>query len=406
MYLRTFLMVLMVGSNVVSGPAFAGSKALPKDLIKYVYDARKFGVTDNQILDAAVSVGWPAAIVADAIAYVAVPTTLPPSSAATTQTLGGSDNGPVEATMPATATKTPVATATPSVPVSRNSATLPKGLIQYVYDSKKFGVKDDQILDGAVRAGWPPARVADAIAYVWPGIPIKHPTSSAPPTQPPASSNSGPAAMPATTVGSPTTTTAAATKTPVTTPKPPAPVSGDSESHPDSILGSGVPYDYRIGAGDVLHISVWKEPDASDPSVVVRPDGKITVPLLKEVDVSGLTPTEVEKVIATGLGKVLKEVSESDVTVVVTGIQSKKIYAIGAVKREGPIPYTYRMSIMQAISEAGGLTDYAKRKKIYVFRSDNGRDVKIPFDYDQVLKGENMELNVALLPGDTLVVPH
>jgi polysaccharide export outer membrane protein len=180
----------------------------------------------------------------------------------------------------------------------------------------------------------------------------------------------------------------------------------DAKSYLDSVVKSGVPYDYRIGAGDVLHISVWKEPDASDPSVVVRPDGKITVPLLKEVEVAGLTPTEVEKVIATGLGKVLKEVSESDVTVVVTGIQSKKIYAIGAVKKEGPIAYTYRMSIMQAISEAGGLTDYAKRKKIYVLRSENGRDVKLPFDYDQVLKGEKMELNMALLPGDTLVVPH
>jgi polysaccharide export outer membrane protein len=284
------------------------------------------------------------------------------------------------------------------------SKSLPKGLIQYVYDAKKFGVKDSQILDGAVRAGWPAAIVAEAIADVGPGTPgTTRPKSSAASTQPLATSNSTPVAATtaATAVGSSPTTTADATKTPVATVTPP-----DSESHPDSIVRSGVPYDYRIGAGDVLHISVWKEPDASDPSVVVRPDGKITVPLLKEVEVSGLTPTEVEKVIATGLGKVLKEVSESDVTVVVTGIQSKKIYAIGALKKEGPIPYTYRMSVMQAISEAGGLTDYAKRKKIYVLRSDNGRDVKLPFDYDQVLKGQNMELNIALLPGDTLVVPH
>ena len=79
---------------------------------------------------------------------------------------------------------------------------------------------------------------------------------------------------------------------------------------------------------------------------------------------------------------------------------------IGAVKKEGPIPYTYRMTIMQAISEAGGLTDYAKRKKIYVLRTENGKEFRLPFDYDAVLRGEHMELNIPLLPNDTLVVPH
>jgi polysaccharide export outer membrane protein len=68
--------------------------------------------------------------------------------------------------------------------------------------------------------------------------------------------------------------------------------------------------------------------------------------------------------------------------------------------------FTYRMTVMQAISEAGGLTDYAKRKKIYVLRDENGRQFKLPFNYDAVLKGEHMELNILLMPGDTLVVPH
>lgn len=163
-----------------------------------------------------------------------------------------------------------------------------------------------------------------------------------------------------------------------------------------------VPYNYQIGAGDVLQISVWKEPEAS-ANVVVRPDGMITLPLLKEVMVAGLTPTQVEKVITEGLSKTI---TEPDVTVIVGGINSKKIYAIGALKKEGPIAYTYRMSIMQAISEAGGLTDYAKRKKIYVLRDENGTQRKLTFDYDAALKGERMELNIALLPGDTLVVPH
>ena len=158
----------------------------------------------------------------------------------------------------------------------------------------------------------------------------------------------------------------------------------------------------RSGAGDVLQISVWKEPEASS-SVIVRPDGKISMALLKEVQVAGLTPTQVEKLITAGLSKTI---ADPDVTVIVSGINSKKIYAIGGVKKEGPIAYTYRMSVMQAISEAGGLTDYAKRKKIYVLRNENGTQRKLSFDYDAALKGERMELNIPLLPGDTLVVPH
>jgi polysaccharide biosynthesis/export protein len=79
---------------------------------------------------------------------------------------------------------------------------------------------------------------------------------------------------------------------------------------------------------------------------------------------------------------------------------------IGAVKKEGPIQYTYRMTVMQALSEAGGLTEYAKRKKIYVLRTENGKEYRLPFDYDAVLKGERMDSNIPLLPNDTLVVPH
>ena len=178
------------------------------------------------------------------------------------------------------------------------------------------------------------------------------------------------------------------------------PSNSTSSSHPN--VSQGVPYDYQIGAGDQLRIEVWKEPDASS-SVVVRPDGKISMPLLKEVQVVGLTPTQAEKVITQGLSKTI---TDPDVTVIVSGLNSKKIYAIGGVKKEGPIPYTYRMSIMQAISEAGGLTDYAKRKKIYVLRTENGVETKLQFNYDAALKGEHMEQNVAMLPGDTLVVPH
>jgi polysaccharide export outer membrane protein len=180
----------------------------------------------------------------------------------------------------------------------------------------------------------------------------------------------------------------------------PASASIDLRSRPNTL---GLLDDYHIGAGDVLQISVWKEPDASVPSAVVRPDGKIAMPLLKDVPVVGLTPTETEKLIAERLAKYIPD---ANVTVVVSGINSKKIYILGAVKKEGPIAYTYPMTIMQALSEAGGITDYAKRKKIYVLRTENGKKLQLPFDYDAVLRGDRMELNVPLLPNDTLVVPH
>ena len=163
------------------------------------------------------------------------------------------------------------------------------------------------------------------------------------------------------------------------------------------------PEDYRIGAGDVLQINVWDEPKASVSSAVVRPDGRIGMPLIKEVEVLGLTPKQAERRITARLTAMIPS---ADVTVVVSSINSKKIYAIGAVKKEGPIAYTYRMTVLQALSEAGGLNDYAKHKKIYVLRTDNGKEFRLPFDYDAVLKGQRTELNVTLMPNDVIVVPR
>ncbi len=176
-----------------------------------------------------------------------------------------------------------------------------------------------------------------------------------------------------------------------------------SVSSSEATKNRGVPDDYQIGAGDVLQISVWKEPDASVPSAVVRPDGKISMPLLKEIEVAGMTPTELEHVITQKLSKLINAV---DVTIVVSAINSKKIYVVGAARKEGPLAYTYRMTVMQGISEAGGLTDYAKRRKIYVLRTENGKEYQLPFNYDEVVKGEKMEQNIQLLPGDTIIIPH
>jgi len=254
----------------------------------------------------------------------------------------------------------------------------PKELLQYVRDARKAGLKDDQIQQNALKAGWPTATVAEAIRSA--------PASGGPSRDPAAP------ARPAERLPEPK---------PVET-LPAKNEAGTRSAQPAVAVDRGAPDDYVIGEGDVLHISVWKEPDASVASAVVRTDGKISMPMLKEVEVSGLTPIQAEKTITE---KLTKFITAADVTVIVSAMNSKKIYIIGGVKKEGPIPYTYRMTVFQALSEAGGLTDYAKKKKIYVLHYENGREYRFPFDYDAAIKGEGMALNRVLLPGDTLVVP-
>lgn len=280
----------------------------------------------------------------------------------------------------------------------------PKELLEYIKDASKLGLKETQIRDNAVQAGWPVDTVNRALAY------SHHEPSSSTGGNELTTSAPTRASAPAASPG----TSDAAAKADVSAPRgdahPAAPTivestkaaAGSSEAK-DPGRTHGVPDDYVIGAGDVLQISVWKEPDASVPNVVVRPDGKVSLPILKEVDAIGLTPMQLEKVLTEKLSRFIPA---ADVTVVVTAINSKKIYVLGAVKKEGPIPYTYRMTIMQALSEAGGLNDYAKRKKIYVLRMENGKEYRLPFDYNAALKGEHMELNIPLLPGDTLVIPQ
>lgn len=160
---------------------------------------------------------------------------------------------------------------------------------------------------------------------------------------------------------------------------------------------------YRIGAGDVLEISVWNEPQASVQGAVVRPDGKISLPLLKDISVVGQTPMELQRVLTSKLDKLIRG---ADVTVVVREIHSKKVYLVGQIGKIGPMPLTSDdTTILQAIAEAGGLTPYAKKSKIYVLRIENGNKVKLPFNYEAVVKGEHLEQNIALRPDDTIVVP-
>jgi len=159
--------------------------------------------------------------------------------------------------------------------------------------------------------------------------------------------------------------------------------------------------DYVIGPADSLEINVWKENDL-DAKVPVRPDGKITLPLLGDVTASGFTPTQ----LAADLSKRLKKyVDDPHVTVVVTAVNSRRIYIVGEVVHTGAYPLLGNMTVLQALSGAGGFSPFANLKNIYVLRNQDGTQVKLPFNYKKVIKGENMQQNVQLRPGDTIVVP-
>jgi len=158
---------------------------------------------------------------------------------------------------------------------------------------------------------------------------------------------------------------------------------------------------YLIGAQDVLDISVWKEPEVSR-TVPVRPDGKISLPLLNDVQAAGLTPSQLAAQLTESLKKF---VANPQVTVIVTTINSQRIYILGEVTRAGAYPLLPGMTVLQALSSAGGFTQFANMKKIYLLRQENGKQEKHPFNYKDVIGGKNVEQNILLKAGDTIVVP-
>jgi polysaccharide export outer membrane protein len=158
---------------------------------------------------------------------------------------------------------------------------------------------------------------------------------------------------------------------------------------------------YIIGADDVLDISVWKEPDVSR-SVPVRPDGKISLPLVSDVQAAGLTPSQLAADLTTRLKKFL---NDPQVTVIVTAINSRRIYIVGEVARPGAFPLLPNMTVLQALADAGGFTTFANTKKIHILRMINGKQTEFPFEYREVLEGNKTSENITLLPGDEIVVP-
>src|SRR5271155_3663010 len=158
---------------------------------------------------------------------------------------------------------------------------------------------------------------------------------------------------------------------------------------------------FVIGPQDVLDISVWKEPEVSRV-VPVRPDGKISLPLLNDVQAAGLTPA----VLAAQITESLKKfVTSPQVTVIVTTINSQRIYILGEVTRPGAFPMLPGMTVLQGLSSAGGFTQFAKTKSIYVLRMEDGKQQKYPVNYKEVISGKHPEQDIALKAGDTIVVP-
>ena len=178
---------------------------------------------------------------------------------------------------------------------------------------------------------------------------------------------------------------------------------GDAKDKPPAPAAEPMPAtgnDYVIGANDDLHVSVWKEPDLT-ATLPVRPDGKISLPLLNDVQAAGLTPMQLA---ASLTEKLKKYLADPRVTVVVTQMNSKRIYVLGEVGHTGAMPLLPDMTVLQALASAG-FSQFANTKKIYILRTENGKQQKIPFNYNEVVKGESIAQNILLKPGDTIVVP-
>lgn len=184
--------------------------------------------------------------------------------------------------------------------------------------------------------------------------------------------------------GPETTNIAAVTSPPATIP---------TQSNSDS---------YVIGTEDVLSINVWKEPEITR-TVPVRPDGKITLPLIGEIQAGGLTPRKLQDNITGGLSSY---VASPEVTVIVEQVKSLKFNIVGEITKPGSYPLSEPTTVLDAIAVGGGLRDFAKGGHIYVLRSNSdGTHSTLPFDYKQVIKGKKLSQNIALRPGDTVVIP-
>jgi len=183
-----------------------------------------------------------------------------------------------------------------------------------------------------------------------------------------------------------------------------APSAARPEARPRSAESSRVvtPAGYVIGAEDVLTILFWRDKDLSAPEITVRPDGKVTLPLLNDLQAAGLTPEQLRDTV---LDAARKYVEDPNPTVIVKEIKSRKVFITGQVEKPGPYPLNGTVTVLQLIATAGGLRDFADGKNISVIRVRDGKQSIFEFNYQELLKKRYLSQNIELAPGDTVVVP-
>jgi polysaccharide export outer membrane protein len=165
-------------------------------------------------------------------------------------------------------------------------------------------------------------------------------------------------------------------------------------------VGLAPPAGYVIGADDLLSIRFWADTQLS-ADVVVRPDGKISIPLLNDVQAAGLTPEQLNAVLEKAASKYI---AEPDATVIVREVRSRKVYVLGQVARPNQVALNTEMNVLQVLTAVGGLLEYADKSNIIIVRVENGRERRLKFNYNDVVKGKNVQQNILLQPGDTVVV--
>jgi len=187
---------------------------------------------------------------------------------------------------------------------------------------------------------------------------------------------------------------------------PGAQVAGGGQAKPAAVAAPApaavpTPPDYVIGPDDVLAVVFWRDKDMSS-EVAVRPDGKISLPLLNDVQAAGLTPPQLRA----RLTELSQEyLDDPNVTIVVRQINSRKVFITGQVNKAGTFPLSGPTTVLQLIAMAGGIAEYANGKKIVVMRTENGRQVSFPFNYADVVARRKLAQTIGLRPGDTVIVP-
>jgi polysaccharide export outer membrane protein len=173
-----------------------------------------------------------------------------------------------------------------------------------------------------------------------------------------------------------------------------------SPEAPRAAAAAPLPNDYRIGVQDVLTVVFWKEKDLS-AEVVVRPDGKISLPILNDVAAVGLTPEQLASAVTQAAAKYVRDATA---TVMVKEVRSRKVHVVGEVARPGAFAMGNEMNVLQALAEAGGLLEHANKSDIVIVRQEGGSEHRFKFNYKDVVRGRNTQQNIRLVPGDTILV--